>query len=190
VITTEPRIDFGREVMNLLHASDGVALDRCIQCAVCASVCPAAEFMDHSPRKLIALIDGGYRDEVLDSNTFWTCASCFACSERCPEGIHPADLMYALKRYSIWHNRYQEDLVGPDFSRRFVRMIVRNGKSYEPGYAPAFIWEGGFSGMLREVQGAMRLMRRGRLPMIPHRIKRIHNLRRVIGRVMPLEGLE
>jgi heterodisulfide reductase subunit C len=187
---TTATLQFGQEVMNLLHASEGSPLSRCIQCAVCAAACPAVDFMDHSPRMLIAMINANEKDEVMASNTFWTCASCFACSEKCPEGIRPAEVMYALKRYSIWKNEFQEGLVGPDFSRRFVRTILRNGKSYEPGYAPAFIWEGGFTGALREVQIALKLLRRGRLPLIPSKIKRVENLRRMVGRIMPLEGLE
>lgn len=183
-------LHFDQEVMNLLHAAGGEPLCTCIQCAMCSASCPAAPFMDDSPRRLIALINADLRDQVLASNTFWTCASCFACTERCPRGIDPAQLMYALRRYSIWKGVHREDLVGPDFSRRFVRTILRNGKSYEPGYAPAFIWEGGFPGMVREVQGALRLLRKGRLPLIPSRIKDLDGFRRMIGRILPLEGFE
>jgi heterodisulfide reductase subunit C len=146
--------------------------------------------MDHTPRMLIAMISAGFKDEVLESNTFWTCASCFTCTERCPEGLEPAQMMYALKRYSLWQGRYKDGLVGPDFSRRFVKTIIRNGKSYEPGYAPAFIFEGGFPGAVREVQSAMKLLRRGRLPLLPSRIKRIGNFRKMIARIMPMEGIE
>ena len=64
-----------------------------------------------------------------------------------------------------------------------------NGKSYEPGYAPAFIWEGGFQGLLREMQGALKLLRRGRLPLLPKKIKRVKNFRQMIGRIIPLDGI-
>jgi heterodisulfide reductase subunit C len=138
---------------------------------------------------LLAMINAGMKDEVLASNTFWTCASCFACSERCPQGIHVAQIMYALKRYSLWHTRYPEGLVGPDFSRRFVKTILANGKSYEPGYAPAFIWEGGPKGLLFEMLGAVKLLRRGRLALIPKKIKRVDNFRQMIARIIPLEGI-
>ena len=97
--------------------------------------------------------------------------------------------MSALKRYSLWHSRYPDGLVGPDFSRRFVKTILANGKSYEPGYAPAFIWEGGFQGAMHEMQGAVKLLRRGRLKLIPKKIKRVKNFRQMIGRIIPLEGI-
>jgi hypothetical protein len=44
--------------------------------------------------------------------------------------------------------------------------------------------------MVREMRMAMRLLGKGRLPLIPARIKRIRNLRAMIARVLPLEGLE
>ena len=59
-----------------------------------------------------------------------------------------------------------------------------------PGYAPAFIFEGGFPGMVREMQMALRLLGKGRLPLIPARIKRIKNLRAMVARVLPLDGIE
>ena len=183
-------ISFREEVENLLHAEEGASLVRCVQCATCSAVCPAVEFMDHTPRELIALINAGMKDEVMASNTYWTCASCYACSEKCPEGIRPADLMYALARYSIWKGSFNREWVAPDFSRRFARTILRTGKSYEPGYAPAFIFEGGFPGMVREMRMAMRLLQKRRIAVIPPRIKRIRNLRAMVARIIPLEGLE
>ena len=80
--------------------------------------------------------------------------------------------------------------MGPQFSRRFVKTILANGKSYEPGYAPTFILEGGLTGAMREVQGGLKLLRRGRLKLIPKKIKRLDNFRQMIGRIIPLEGIK
>lgn len=180
---------FADEISSEMYATGTRGLNCCIQCATCSATCPAVDYMDHTPRRLIAMINAGLKDEVLASNTFWTCASCYACSERCPKEIRPSDLMYALKRYSIWKRRYRKDLVGPAFSRRFVRTILRNGKSYEPGYAPAFIFEGGVMGLVREARFGMRLLARGRIPILPSRVKRVENFRRMLSRIMPLEGI-
>jgi heterodisulfide reductase subunit C len=135
------------------------------------------------------MINADLKDEVLASNTYWTCASCYACTERCPKGIHPADTMYALKRYSIWKRQYKKGLIGPEFSRRFVRTIIRTGKSYEPGYATAFILENGFLGLFREMNTGLRLLRKGRLPLLPPKIRRIRNFRRMVSRIIPLKGI-
>jgi len=181
---------FADEISNEMYATGTRGLNCCIQCATCSAVCPAVAFMDHTPRRLIGMINAGLRDDVLNSNTFWTCASCYACSDQCPKGIKPSELMYTLKRYSIWKNRYRSDLVGPEFSRLFVRTIMKTGKSYEPGYAPAFIFEGGVQGMFREMQFGMKLLAKGRIPLLPSRIKRVDNFRRMLSRIVPLEGIE
>ena len=180
---------FAGEITNQMYETGTRGLNCCIQCATCSAGCPAVEYMDHTPRRLIGMINAGLRDEVLDSNTFWTCASCYACSAHCPKGIKPSELMYVLKRYSMWKSRFRKDLVGPDFSRLFVRTIAKTGKSYEPGYAPAFIFEGGFTGLLREMQFAAKLLAKGRLAILPARIKRLDNFRAMLSRVMPLEGI-
>jgi len=180
---------FADEISNEMYATGTRGLNCCIQCATCSAACPAVAFMDHTPRRLIGMINAGLRDDVLNSNTFWTCASCYSCSEHCPKGIRPSELMYALKRYSIWKNRYRADLVGPEFSRLFVKTIMRTGKSYEPGYAPAFIFEGGLRGMLREMRFGMKLLAKGRIPLLPSRIMRVESFRRMLSRIVPLDGI-
>jgi len=157
-----------------------------MQCGTCSSTCPAAEFMDHSPREIIAMIAAGLKAEVLSSNAFWYCASCYSCTVKCPRGINIADMMYGLKRYSMWKNQYPKGLIGPDFSRRFARMIVRRGKSFEPALAPAFIFHSGLWGLLGEVRTALALFRKGRLPLIPSRVKRSKPFRRMLSRIIPL----
>jgi len=180
---------FADEISNLMYATGTRGLNSCIQCATCSATCPAVDHMDHTPRRLIAMVNAGLKDEVLASNTFWTCASCYACSERCPKEIRPSELMYALKRYSIWKGRVPRRLVGPGFSRLFVRQILRTGKSYEPGYAPAFVFAGGLIGALREARFGMRLFAKGRLALVPKKVKRVENFRRMLSRIMPLEGI-
>jgi heterodisulfide reductase subunit C len=58
--------------------------------------------MDNSPRRIIALIRSGFKEPVLKANTYWYCASCYQCTVRCPRGIDIAELMYGLKRYTVW----------------------------------------------------------------------------------------
>jgi heterodisulfide reductase subunit C len=177
---------FSDEISNFMYASGARSLNCCVQCATCSSACPAVNYMDRTPRELIGMINAGMRDEVLASKAFWTCAACLACSAYCPKDIQPGTMMYVLRRYSLWKDRYPEGLVGPEFSRRFVKTILKTGKSYEPGYAPAFILD---QGLLREMRTAMRLLRRGRLPLIPSKIKRVDRFRRMLSRIMPLEGI-
>lgn len=116
-------------------ATAGVSrLEMCIQCGTCGGSCPSAVDMDHTPRRLFALVRAGLREEVLHSNTPWICVSCYYCVARCPQDIHITDVMYTLKRMAIEAGLYQ-DSTAPDFSKTFVGMVEHYGRSYELGLA-------------------------------------------------------
>lgn len=180
---------FRDEVANLLYAAKGSKLNACIQCGTCSGTCPVVEFMDHTPRRMIGMILADMKDEVLASNTFWFCASCFHCTVRCPSDIDIAETMYALKRYSIWKHVHQEGLVGPTFSETFVKTILRSGRSYEPVLATTYLFSSGVKELIQEASMATGLMLKGRLPVLPPKIKRLENFKRMISRVIPLGGL-
>jgi len=179
---------FSQEVGNLLHASHGNPIKTCIQCGTCSATCPVVEYMDHTPRRIIGMIGADLKDEVLDSNTFWYCASCYHCTVRCPSDIDIAELMYALKRYSMWNNQYQEGLIGPVFSETFVKTIIKSGRSYEPVLASSYLFTYGVREILQEAQTATKLMLKGRMPVLPPRIKRLENFRRMVSRIIPIGG--
>lgn len=181
-----PKPTFSDEIANLLYASHGNPISNCIQCGTCSATCPAAEFMDYTPRTLIGMISADLREEVLASNTYWSCASCYHCTVRCPAGIDIADLMYALKRYSMWKGQYQEELIGPAFSQSFVKMIMRSGRSFEPVLAPAYLFKYGPRDLIQEVQTAATLMLKGRLPLLPTKIRRLENFQRMVREIIPI----
>ena len=179
-------LPFSEEISNLLYAAHGSPIQACIQCGTCSGTCPVADFMDNTPRQLIALIRADFKDEVLASNTFWYCASCYHCTVRCPKTIDIAELMYALKRYSMWKSQYQEGLIGPVFSEAFVKMILRTGRSYEPILAPSYMLSFNLREFVQEAQTATSLMIKGRLPLLPARIKRLERFKQVVSRIIPI----
>ncbi|MDI6766099.1 MAG: 4Fe-4S dicluster domain-containing protein [Bacteroidota bacterium] len=180
------RPSFSEEIAGLLHATHANPIKTCIQCGTCSGSCPVAKFMDYSPRKIIAMINADLKDRILNCNTYWYCASCYYCTVRCPRGIDIAELMYALKRYSIWKNQYKEGLVGPVFSETFVKTIIKSGRSYEPVLATSYLFTFGLQEMLMEAQTATNLMLKGRIPVLPPRIKRLENFKKVIQKIIPL----
>jgi hypothetical protein len=94
--------------------------------------------------------------------------------------------MYALKRYSMWKDQYREDLIGPEFSETFVKMIMRTGRSFEPVLAPSYIFKFGARDFIQEAMTASALMLKGRLPLLPKRIKRLDNFRQMVKRIIPI----
>jgi len=82
-------------------APAGRLIKRCIQCGTCSATCPTAYAMDYTPRQMWRLLQLGFVEEVLDSQTFWLCTVCTACQVRCRRGIDIKDAMVALKEWAV-----------------------------------------------------------------------------------------
>jgi len=86
------RGEFVRQVEDI----SGENLLACNQCGKCSAGCPVAFSMELLPSQVIRLAQLGI-EEVLDSPTIWTCASCLTCVSRCPKGIDLPRIMEALR---------------------------------------------------------------------------------------------
>ena len=114
----------------------GDKLRECIQCGTCSAVCPLSAYMDHTPRRLIAMTRAGFRDDVLHSTSIWVCASCYACTVECPKEIPITDVMYALRRIAIREGVYPKRLPTPVLAREFVGSVERLGRNNESRLTP------------------------------------------------------
>ncbi|UCF11838.1 MAG: 4Fe-4S dicluster domain-containing protein [Thermoplasmatales archaeon] len=72
-------------------------ISACYQCGKCSAGCPMVTLMDLLPNQIIRLVQLGQINDVLKSKTIWLCASCFACTARCPKGVDLAKVMEALR---------------------------------------------------------------------------------------------
>jgi len=150
----------------------GERVAQCIQCGSCSGSCPTAHWMDHSPRRIFALIRCGMRDEVLGSNTPWTCASCYTCYVRCPKDIKITDVMYALKRLAIKEGRTPRGVrAARVMAESFVANVHRFGRNWETGLMRSMYLRGArFGKLFRDLPLGMKLFRLGRMPLRPTRI--------------------
>ena len=57
--------------------------------------------MDLLPSQVMRLVHLGAEDEVLESQAIWLCASCEACTTRCPMDIDIAAVMDALRILAV-----------------------------------------------------------------------------------------
>jgi heterodisulfide reductase subunit C len=88
-------------LMNDVRFADG--LKACMNCGVCSAICPAAEFYDYDPRRVVDLVQT--RDDevilgLLKSETIWYCGQCMSCKTRCPRGNTPGSIISALRQLS------------------------------------------------------------------------------------------
>jgi glycolate oxidase iron-sulfur subunit len=92
-------------VSSSLRQPDESQYLNCIRCGLCLSVCPTyREYLSEtaSPRGRVALARKGLEGELeFSPNLFgqmYSCFACMACSEACPVGIRPADLVLDMRQ--------------------------------------------------------------------------------------------
>jgi heterodisulfide reductase subunit C2 len=153
-----------------IQEQSGVSVTRCYQCGKCSAGCPAAQEMDFPPSLLLRYLQTGdtSADEVvLGSYTIWLCLSCHACIARCPMEVDLPVVMDVLRaeslRRKLVHPRAR-DIVA--FHRSFLDMIRRFGRLWEVGLVAGYklrTWH-----LLQDVALAPAMLRRGKLPLVPH----------------------
>lgn len=164
-------------------------LEMCIQCGTCGGSCPSAAAMEHTPRLLFAMLRAGLREEVLSSNTFWMCVSCYHCVVRCPQEIHIADVMYTLKSMAIEASRYK-DSKAADFSQTFIGMVEGYGRSFEMGLASLHYIKHFALRLPSMAPMAIGMLSRKRMSLTPKRIKDLGQLRAILRRAKELEATQ
>lgn len=167
-------------------------LEMCIQCGSCGGSCPSGPDMEHTPRRLFAMIQAGMKEEVLRSNTPWYCVSCYYCTARCPQEVHITDLMYTLKRMAINEGYYHESTAAdaPDFSETFIDYVENYGRSFELGLATRFHLRHHPLGLFKKASFGLDLLRKGRMDLAPKRIKGIDQLHAILDKAREVGGAE
>ena len=94
----------------------------CHQCGKCSSGCPVADFFDFRPRRIVAMVQLGFIEELLESEDIWKCAQCLACKERCPRDVAPYDVIQALQNLAFKH-----DLFFPKDYTTLIKSILNDG---------------------------------------------------------------
>jgi heterodisulfide reductase subunit C len=88
-------------LLNDIRFEEG--LNACMNCGVCTAICPAAEFYNYDPRKIVDIVQTKNEDEIrelLKSETIWYCGECMSCKTRCPRGNAPGLIIMALRSLS------------------------------------------------------------------------------------------
>jgi heterodisulfide reductase subunit C len=171
--------DFLSEIYGL---PGGREIKKCIQCGTCSSSCPLSYVMDYGPRKIFSLIRAGFRDEVLSSNTIWYCSSCYTCAVRCPKDIKITDVMYALKRLAVKEGK-TKGKKAVVLSKNFARMVNTYGRNHETELMARYILEADLFNALKFVPQGWTLFVNRRLPLFPHRMKNMDQLKKILRKV-------
>ena len=165
----------------------GERIKRCIQCGTCTGSCPVSYAMDISPRQLIALFRAGEMETIMKSRTIWICASCYACTTRCPSGIKITDIMYALKRTAM-DKKYQSR--APQvrlLAKLFTQNLMAFGRLHEGTLIQKYYLKTNPFKMISLLPLAKKMLTTKRLALFPKKIKAHKELKRIIKKAQEIE---
>lgn len=116
----------------------GATVGACFQCHKCSTGCPTAPDMDYTSSQVMRLVQLGQEETVLGCRAIWLCASCEACTARCPMGIDVAAVMDALRIMAVDRKLCAPGARGEKFNRSFLGSVRRHGRVYELGMLAAY----------------------------------------------------
>jgi heterodisulfide reductase subunit C len=173
---------------------DGGKIFTCIQCGTCTASCPTAYAMDYSPRRLMRMIQLGLYDEVLRSKTFWLCTTCFSCTVRCPRGISITETFQALKRMSV-DKGVEKKIDSARFYQAVMDVVRRTGRMHETETMMRWMLNPQvFVDKPLRVLGfaplAVALLRKGKMPLIPHKIEGVDQIQAMFDKAAEIKARE
>jgi succinate dehydrogenase / fumarate reductase, iron-sulfur subunit len=175
----EKEFRVSQERMNVIHKES-----LCINCGCCVSECNAMEPEFLGPQALAKGMRfvGDPRDgataERLDAYSgqhgIWECTRCYFCNERCPKGVDPRDAIAKLGAEAV--NQGIDEDMGAKHAKWFVKSAETTGWLRETELVPK---TQGVVSAMKEMKFAMRLARRGKvpLPFPPHVADRVDEAR-------------
>jgi heterodisulfide reductase subunit C len=155
----------------------GENLRLCYQCLKCTVGCPTAPHMDFNPNTIVRMIQLGLKREVLESNAIWLCVSCETCGTRCPNEIDIGLLMDALREMSLEEGYRPKERGIVALHNAFMESIRRGGRVHEATMLMEYKLRSG--DYWTDLIPGMKLFMKGKIPLIPGRIKGMESIREI-----------
>lgn len=93
----------------------------CYQCGTCTGSCPSAPRSSYRIRKFVRRAVMGLEREALTDPDLWLCTTCYSCTDRCPRGIAPTDIIMAMRNLA-----FKWDIVPRNFLKT-IQLIYNTG---------------------------------------------------------------
>lgn len=158
----------------------GVNITECYQCGKCSAGCPVSSEMDFPPSVIMRMLQTNRPEliqKVLKSYTIWLCLACETCYCRCPMQIEIPQLMDYLRQESLSRgltNKKARKIIAAH--KAFLKSINNTGRLYELGMLARFKMK---TMDLNDISLAPFMFRKGKLHLIPERVKNIHAIRTI-----------
>ena len=161
------------ELSTKVRQQTDVNVIECYQCGKCTAGCPVAERMDLRPSVIMRMLQTGdavAEDEILRSLSIWLCLTCETCYSRCPMELDIPKVMDYLRQRSLNEgkvHREARDIVA--FHKSFLNTVESNGRLHEMGLVIDYKLHSG--NLLQDVMLAPEMFSKGKLHILPERIK-------------------
>ncbi len=161
------------ELSKKVRQQTDVNVIECYQCGKCTAGCPVADKMDLRPSVIMRMLQSGDEkemDEILRSLSIWLCLTCETCYSRCPMELDIPKVMDYLRQRSLAEgkvHREAHDIVA--FHKSFLNSIESNGRLHEMGLVVDYKLHTG--NLLQDITTAPGMFSRGKLHILPERIK-------------------
>jgi heterodisulfide reductase subunit C len=165
-------------------AATGQSVADCYQCGKCSAGCPLAREMDFAPNQIIRMLQLGLpelEDKAVASLSIWVCLTCGMCLGRCPKEVDLPKVMDFLREESLRRgtaNPKAKDIIS--FHKAFMDAIGGAGRVFEMGLITDYKLRSGH--FLQDMLVAPKMLKRGKLHLIPHLIEGRKAVKRIIKR--------
>lgn len=169
------------EFINDINTISQQSIQLCFHCHKCTAGCPVVEEMEYGPDQILRLIQMGEKDALLTSHDIWICASCETCGTRCPNEIDIARVMDALREMAIKEGVKVAEIDAVKFHKLFLFVVQNMGRMHEASLLGAHkLWT---MNLLADMDAGVRLIVKGKIPIIPHLIKQRGEVKRIFEKV-------
>jgi len=119
-MNVQPDLDFIR----YLKEAGGDTLKKCYQCATCSVMCPLSKDGSPFPRKEMIWSQWGLKDKLIADPDVFLCHQCGDCTENCPRGAKPGDVLGAIRAYAYTFYGWPAPLAKLASSARGLPMLI------------------------------------------------------------------
>ncbi|PID72390.1 MAG: heterodisulfide reductase [Desulfobulbus propionicus] len=119
-MNVQPDIKF----IQSMKAAGGDSLKQCYQCATCSVACPLSSDGDPFPRREMILAQWGMKDKLLADPNVFLCHQCGDCTEMCPRGARPGDVLGAIRAFAYQYYGWPSGLAKLCSSAKNLPMLI------------------------------------------------------------------
>jgi heterodisulfide reductase subunit C len=165
------------DFVNQVNALSEQTIQLCYHCHKCTAGCPVVDEMSYGPDRILRMVQFGQKEPLLTSSDIWVCASCETCGTRCPNEIDIARVMDALRQLALAEGAAIAEPDAIKFHRLFLFMLQNMGRMHEALLMGIYLlWTFDF---MDYVGVGPRMFLKGKVPLIPHRIKGRGEVKRI-----------